>query len=174
MKSRISQSWCTSLLLSLLFHPRNIFPWAAEWNKSHTMKRKQKSGAHCLINGKDRVISLSWKLHTFFFMPTLARMASRRIFDLATVTLTRTFDMVLSCTLLNHPSTCPRVVEIGRSLFSSGCFSWDVASYAMYKSNMKDGVWGFANSSTCECEACVEVGRASSNYLWLRKRQTRA
>lgn len=78
--------------------------------------------------------------------------------------------MILSCTLLNYPSTCPPLVEIGRSLFSSECFSWDMTPYAMYKSNMKYGIWGFANSLTCECEACLEVGRATFELSLIEKR----
>ena len=78
--------------------------------------------------------------------------------------------MILRWTLLNYPSTCHSLVEIGRSLFSSRCFSWDVAPYTMYKSNVQYGVWGFANSSTCGCEACLEVGCAPFELPLIEKR----
>ena len=129
-----------------------------------------KSGAHCFINEEDRVTSLSWWMHYRFSYASAGKERISWDFRLsyADVNSHLRYDLKLHIAQLSEHLSSTR--WNWTITFSSECFSWDVTPYAMYKSNMKYGIWGFANSLTCECEACLEVGRATFELSLIEKR----
>lgn len=147
----------SSFLLSLRFHPQDIFPWKEEWRSAHTRKIDKiwswhlnfRRGPCHIIPMEDACLKIicqrrPGKYHMGFSIELHWRYLKAWILFL-----------IAHCSIVR--ALALHLLKLGAFLIEYFLLQ-DVALYAMYKSNMECGSTRFAKSLTCKCGTCVNVG----------------